>query len=116
MVDIDFVVTEYDNAKPAAVIEYKNESAPMQNSNHPSYRALAELCDERYPFFGVRYASDLTRWQVIPLNNAAKSWIPKQRTMSEQNYVGLLYEIRGRKLPSDILKRLKIEGIPSGVK
>ena len=50
MVDIDWLVVEYDQAVPVALVEYKNEHARPVDPTHPSYRALALLKGERLDF------------------------------------------------------------------
>lgn len=101
-VDIDFLMLEYDAGIPQALVEYKHESANPQDPNHPSYRALRHLANSaRIPFFAVRYKSDFSWWSVRSLNEYAKQFIPFLSTMTENEYIALLYEIRGRQSPTD---------------
>jgi hypothetical protein len=111
-VDIDFLMIEYDNGSPIALVEYKNECAPTQYSNHPSYRAMIELgtCS-KIPVLAVRYKSDFSTFTVVPLNKFAKDLLPgaERKDMTEYEYVTFLYRIRGRKLPKHIFADQLVE-------
>lgn len=107
MVDIDFLVVEYDQSRPVALIEYKDRAATVQHSSHPSYKALRWLCDQaQVPFYAVRYASNFSWWRVIPVNAAARSVQDDTREMNERRYVEWLYWMRGRSVPAGIIKEL----------
>ena len=94
-VDIDFLMVEYDRGKASAIVEYKNEHAAPQYSSHPSYRALIDLGNRAHlPVFACRYSSDFLNWCVTPLNNFAFKFCPKQTTMTESEWVTLLYQTR----------------------
>lgn len=94
-VDIDFLMIEYDHAKPYAIVEYKNERAKPADPNHPSFRAIRLLCDlARISFFGVRYSSDFLNYKVVPLNGKAKSFLPSRKEMTEDEYKKFLFIIR----------------------
>ena len=94
-IDIDFLMIEYDRGKASAIVEYKNEHAAPQFINHPSYRALIDLGNKAgLPVFACRYSSDFLNWCVTPLNNFAVKFCPKQTTMTEQEWVALLYRTR----------------------
>ena len=54
------------------------------------------------PVFGVRYANDFSWWRVTPLNALAKQWVPKQTHMDEEEYVRLLYRVRGKDAPAGL--------------
>ena len=56
------------------------------------------------PVFGVRYADDFSWYRVTPLNDCAKKYQAEQETMSEEDWVRLLYRLRGYELPSSVLK------------
>jgi len=104
-VDIDFLLLEYDRGRVAALVEYKHERAALPNPEHPSYRALIDLGDRaRVPVFVTRYATGFSWWRVTPLNEQARRWLHKATTMTEREWVSLLYRIRGRKLPPDIFQ------------
>ncbi len=102
-VDLDFLFLEYDKGKATALVEYKHENALVQHPTHPTYQAMIDLGNRAgIPVFGVRYAEDFLWWKVSPLNPVAKRWCEKQTTMSEQEWVTLLYRIRGYDLPDDV--------------
>ncbi len=99
-VDIDFLMVEYDKGEPVAVVEYKHENAPPQSPSHPSYRALVKLADRAgLPMLFVRYAADFSWFRVTPLNDCAMAILPARLTMTEQEWVTLLYRLRGREVP-----------------
>lgn len=103
-IDIDFLVIEYDCGKAVALVEYKHENAKPQLPSHPSYRALVDLGNRAgIPVFAVRYADDFSWWQVVPLNPMARTWIPERQVMTEADWVGLLYRMRGRQAPDAFL-------------
>lgn len=110
MVDIDFLVTEYDRGQPIAIIEYKNEYAKTQYSSHASYRSIKILCDRAdIFFFAVRYASDFSWWKVISLNIKARKFLAAdQQMLDEQQYVSFLYKLRGLEMPDDLFPLIEI--------
>jgi hypothetical protein len=104
-VDIDFYL-EYDNGKPAGLIEYKAQTAPaVDPARDRNSQALVNLADAaRIPQFGVRYARDFSWWIVSPLNARAQQWVPAaHQEMTEREYVAFLYRLRGyRDLPHTV--------------
>jgi len=103
-VDIDFLMLEYDQGKAKALVEYKHENAKPQDPKHPSYKAMKDLADRaQIPFFAVRYAGDFSWWRVHPLNDYAHKFLPKTCQMTEVGYVTLLYTIRGRPVPGEVV-------------
>jgi len=103
MIDVDLLAVEYDRGKAVALVEYKNENAPVQSSSHPSYQALLDLGRRAsIPVFACRYASDFSVWRVTPLNDWASARIAEPTMMSEVEYVTFLYRLRGRELPDGI--------------
>jgi len=109
---------EYDYGHPKAIMEYKHEYAKKafediierseRGKLHPTQRATKEVADNSWiPFFVVLYADDLSWFQPYPLNEYARQYIPKTMKLSELEYVTLLYNIRGRTVPHDILKKLR---------
>lgn len=108
--DVDFLMLEYDRGKAAALVEYKHEMAAPQYPTHPTYRALIDLGNRAgIPVFGVRYADDWSWWRVTPLNGWAKKWVPKQTRMTEEDWITLLYRIRGIEVPSDLFADKDLE-------
>jgi hypothetical protein len=102
-IDLDFLLLEYDRGKAVAIVEYKHERAPLQFPMHPSYQALIDLGDRAgVPVFACRYADDFTWWRAIPLNRTAKQWMTDRSRMSEPEWVGFLYRMRGYELPPEV--------------
>jgi hypothetical protein len=53
--------------------------------------------------FACRYKSDFSLWNIVPLNNEAKQWMPDGRMLlTERQWVTFLYKIRGYDLPQGI--------------
>lgn len=105
MVDVDFLAIEYDAGEPAALVEYKNEHAQPQYATHPSYQAMIRLGDRAaLPVLAVRYADDFSWFRVTPLNGVAKKFVGQRAEMSEQEYVALLYRMRGREMPASLFE------------
>jgi Holliday junction resolvase len=103
-VDLDFVLCEYDQGKPFAIIEYKSEAAMPVKLSHPTMRALATLADEsKHPFLLVIYARDYTWYRVHPVNwYATEKLGQKPLELSEEKYIELLYQLRGRRLTGSL--------------
>ena len=109
-VDLDFLMLEYDRGKAVAVVEYKNVHAAPQYPIHPTYRALIDLGNRAgLPVFGVRYADDFSWWRVTPLNDLAKKWVPQQTRMTEEEWVTVLFRIRGTEVPPDLFTDKDVE-------
>ena len=115
MVDIDFLVVEYDHSKPKAIIEYKHEYANIDFTKltslgmaPQSYKALETLANAAgIPFFVVRYKDDFSSWCLTPMNKYAQKSVDKTKNLTEKEYVGLLYKIRGYHfLPTEINENL----------
>lgn len=98
-VDIDFVLLEFDNREPVALIEYKHEkAAPIFIDRLPSgILALSRLGTRAdIPSFLVRYASDFSWYRVIAINKLGEVHIEKRTEMTENEYISFLYKLRGR--------------------
>jgi hypothetical protein len=109
-VDLDFLMLEYDQGKAVAIVEYKNEHARPQYPTHPTYRALIDLGNRAaIPVFGVRYADDWSWWRVTPLNDRARKWAPQQTRMTEEQWITLLYRLRGTDVPPDFFTHKDLE-------
>lgn len=103
-VDLDFLMLEYDQGKAVALVEYKNQHAKPQKPKHPSFRAMADLGDRaQIPVFAVRYGDGLSWFLVVPLNYLARALVPERIRMSEMEYVTLLYQLRHREVPENVL-------------
>ena len=118
--DLDFVLAEYDRCVPVALIDYKHEHADsdLNTANIKTLTALGDMAG--LPSFIVRYGhsnqdgwwgevrEDSVPWfQVIPLNNYAHGAdLPSNDNntkLSELVFVSWLYDMRGRKIPQDIV-------------
>ncbi len=96
-VDIDFLLIEYDNSEPVALVEYKHERAQPVTATHPSIKAIAKLgALASLPAFLVRYAEDFSWWRVTPINATAMEFVTTQTDMSERQWIDMLYAMRGR--------------------
>jgi hypothetical protein len=118
--DLDFILAEYDRCVPMALIDYKHEHGVI-NLESANIRTLIALGDMAgLPAFIVRYGhsnqdgwwgevpEDSTPWfQVIPLNVYAHGAdLPSNDNntkLSELVFVSWLYDMRGRKIPQDIV-------------
>lgn len=109
-VDLDFLLLEYDRGKAAAIVEYKHERAAPQYATHPTFRAMIDLGDRAgIPVFAVRYADDWSWWRVVPLNGLAKTFLPARAEMTEQEWITLLYRVRGTEVPADLFADKDVE-------
>ena len=109
-VDLDFLLLEYDRGRAAALVEYKHEKAAPQFACWPTYRALIDLGNRAgIPVFGVRYAADWTWWRVTPLNDFARQHQAAQATLTEEQWVGLLFRIRGIEVPPDLFAQKDVQ-------
>jgi hypothetical protein len=73
--DLDFVLVEYDRARPAAIVEYKHERALVCNAYNTSIAALRVLADgAAIPLFVAQYNEGFTRWTVLAINRFAAEW------------------------------------------
>lgn len=106
-VDIDFLLIEYTHAEPAALVEYKHESARRATMD-ASHKAIASLGNRAaIPVFGVRYGYEGKDpvFRVTAINEFAQGRVPLPKTkMTEREYVTLLYAVRGEPLPKGIFE------------
>ena len=111
MVDIDFLALEYDRARARAIVEYKHEDAPPeQYASRANYLALIDLGDRAgLPVFVVRYGADFSWFWVTPLNDPARAFVPEPTRLSERQWVGILYSLRGRSVPESLFNLMEIE-------
>jgi len=117
MVDVDFLVVEYDKAKPKALIEYKHEKANIDFTNltclgmaPQSYEALNKLATSAgIPFFVVRYKETFSIWKITPMNKLGNIWcqyLKINNDLTERDYIDFLYLIRERELPVEVIEDL----------
>lgn len=97
-VDIDFLLVEYDQGLPCAVLDYKHSNAKVIAYTHPSVRALRELCNERQyalPYFTVKYAEDMKFFQVFPMNQAGLREIAAPyKVMADEEFIEFQQRLR----------------------
>lgn len=108
MVDIDFLGIEYDNSLPVALIEYKHYNANI-NLSHPSIKAQSTLAtNSNIPFFVVVYYPETSHYFIYPINLIAQKikYCEKCKPWTESNFVKLLYFLRKKTVPQDILDSL----------
>lgn len=103
-VDLDFVMCEYNSAKPCALIEYKMHTIKDLNAGHATYRALADLATNYsggpLPFLIAFYNPDVWSFRVKLLNDAARAHYAgcEGKTLTERQFVESLYKLRRRTL------------------
>jgi hypothetical protein len=61
------------------------------------------------PVLGVRYASDWSWWRATPLNKFARQHLRAQAILTEEQWVTLLYRIRGTDVPDDLFAQKDTE-------
>lgn len=110
-VDIDFLMLEYDEGKPIALVEYKCFPAgPGDIDKNSSYRAMKNLVNGNkcgpIPFFVACYWPEIWAFRIHPMNNAARHVFATPEALTEREYVTKLYEMRGRTIPFDIRRSL----------
>lgn len=109
-VDLDFLLLEYDRGRAAALVEYKHQNAAPQYATHPSYQAMVDLGNRAgIPVFGVRYAEDWSWWRATPLNDLARKHLPQQVTLTEEQWISLLYRIRGAEVQPELLAQKDVQ-------
>lgn len=108
-VDVDFVMVEYNQGTPVALVEYKADGNTYvaRNMNHPTLKAIRILADNsKIPFLLVSYAKDPSWFRLTPANSFARKRFAAPVVMSEREYVGALYALRHMKLPDDLAQQL----------
>jgi len=108
-VDLDFVLTEYDNGTPCALIDYKYRTALRWDNADANSVVLAKLgVMARLPAAIVTYHDDPWQFCWHPLNEEARSLMrgTRGRVLNEKQYVAGLYALRGRTLPTQVSDRL----------
>jgi hypothetical protein len=105
--DIDFLLLEYNHGQPIALIEHKHKNA-LVNLNDSSIVATKNLADRaQLPFFIVRYNPDNWHYIAIPGNRYATSHVVAPTLLMEEEYISLLYKMRGGTVPQYVLDAIK---------
>ena len=106
----DHVWLEYgENHEPACLAELKAENTPRDHHQDLALIALAERA--QLPAFLIRYwkapqPAQAWHFYVFPLNQLAKEWVAGGLEMGEADLVWLLYKIRGRTPPDQVIRWL----------
>lgn len=111
--DLDFLMLEYNNEVPAALVEYKHRNVLNNGSLlkwlcGPNPKALKKLADgyglgqpanlQKLPFLIAIYDPDSWWFIVRPLNDKARLYYEDHQFLTEQEYVRSLYKLRGHVL------------------
>lgn len=106
-VDVDFLMIEYDLARPVALVEYKYHLAAVPNFGSPSLKAAAFLANaSAIPFFVAHYWRDIWAFQVFPGNEAAFEHFTPGLVLTEREFVGCLYAMRQRLVDAAVIDGL----------
>lgn len=107
-VDLDFVMLEFNYAKPVAIVEYKHnktkESPPFCAKRYKALKNLANgYEDHQLPFFIAVYWKNPWRFQVHPKNDAAESHYKHvaKEIISEKRFAKSLHLLRKEELEDD---------------
>lgn len=112
MADLDFVVTEFDNCRPMALVEYKHcspsgHSTIKETAQIKTIRALADMAC--LPAWVAFYRPWTWSFKIAPLNDKARIlWQDAEDyiIVTESEYVETLYNLRGRRLPKIVAAKL----------
>lgn len=108
MVDLDFLMCEYNHGVPVAIVDYKFHAAEITQTSVRTYETLSGFYDvdhNQVPFFIARYWPDAWAFKVKPINEAASAFFTRTMpdlaasssewmSMTEQQFVQLLYRLR----------------------
>lgn len=77
-----------------------------ENLSLTQYQVLKKLGDlAQIPVLAVRYVNDFSKFNVVPVNEKSKEFLPQRTAMTESEFVTLLYRLRGiNSVPKNILK------------
>jgi len=108
MVDLDFLMCEYNHGVPVAIVDYKFHGAQLTQTSVKTYETLSGFYDKDHlqiPFMVARYWPGSWAFKLKPVNEAATAfldrvkdglrtahgeWIP----LTEYQFVWLLYRLR----------------------
>lgn len=108
--DLDFLMLEFNNEKPCALIDYKEEHHSKDMSDSASGRKASKILadNSKIPFLIVRYVSHGNSYRVITGNEYAYKACQEymnvlDRTLTEVEYVTFLYWLRGMEVPTSVI-------------
>lgn len=99
--DIDFL--EFHNGEPVALLECKHECARQWDLGGKPALAFIRLAERAgLPAFYVVHSDDFSWWWVQALNTIAADKLgATDRTLTESEFISLLYTLRGLNMPSE---------------
>lgn len=101
-VDIDFLAIEYDNRQPKAIVDYKKQTvfSDRDFANFDTCASLYDKAGRNLPFFVTCYRQFPWRFTAWAYNESAQKFLHQQvKSLTERQWVELLYELRGRRVP-----------------
>jgi hypothetical protein len=113
MVDLDFLVIEYNIGIPVALIEYKHARAKTPKLDDANYRAISWLADKAgLPFAIAFYWPGIWAFRITPVNEIARRhWKPSEN-MTEREFVMRLYMLRHLAVEREVLNGLQQQKPP----
>ncbi len=109
MVDIDFLVVEYDSCIVRAVVEYKcairddGLPTPPPDFSRANYKTLINMADRLgIPMFAVYYDRARITFRVFPANGWARRLTPVPQIFSELEWVTRIYALTMRIVPDEV--------------
>lgn len=108
MVDLDFLMAEFNHGVPVAIVDYKFHLADLTQTSAKTYETLSGFYDKdgnQIPFMVARYWTDTWAFKVKPVNEAAIAFLERVKSgllashgewvpMTEYQFVWLLYRLR----------------------
>ncbi|HRF95125.1 MAG TPA: hypothetical protein PLZ51_08020 [Aggregatilineales bacterium] len=109
MVDIDFLVVEYESCRVRALVEYKcairdnGLPTPAPDFTRANYKTLINMADSLcVPMFAVYYDRARVTFRAYPANSWARRLTATPQTYSELEWVSRIYALTGRTVPDAI--------------
>lgn len=106
-VDLDFLMCEFNQGVPVAIVDYKHHEGSINNTNSETYRTLSSFHGpdgRQLPFFVARYWPHTWAISLLAVNSAALDAIRRVTggrfsgesaiPLTERQYVNFLYRLR----------------------
>lgn len=106
-VDLDFLMCEFNDGIPVAIVDYKYHEGDINNTNSATYKALSSFHKPdggQLPFFIARYWLHTWAIKLLAVNDAARDAVRRvssgrfeageQIPLTEQQYVNFLFRLR----------------------